>query len=83
MKPDQIKVYEILERKFGNQDAETIIEYFERNSKLKTEEKVIDHMANIRQEMAETKFETLKWSLIFCIGTYFGEYKIICVNGFA
>jgi hypothetical protein len=68
MKLQQAQVYEILENKFGKQDAASIIEYLEGNSKLKTEEKAIGHMASIRQELVETKVEILKWTMIFCIG---------------
>ena len=76
MKPDQIKVYEILENKFGRQEAEIIMEYFEENGKLKTDEKYIDDIGSIRKELAKTKFDILKWSLIFCVGT---TYVIIFI----
>jgi len=74
MKSEQIRVYEILESKFGRQETEILMEYFEGKSKLKIEEKKdcyssIDKISMLRNELVETKVELLKWNMIFSIGT--------------
>ncbi len=62
----ELKAYEVLKTKLGEQEATTLIEYFE----AKAEEKYIqkkDVLAT-KQDLSETKADIIKWMFIFWIG---------------
>ncbi len=62
----ELKAYEILKMKLGEQEATTLIEYFE----TKAEEKFLqkkDILAS-KQDVSEVKADIIKWMFIFWIG---------------
>lgn len=61
----ELKVYEIFKNKMGEQEATTIIEYFEHNAEQKYMEKK-DILAT-KDDLNQTKVDIIKWVFAFFI----------------
>lgn len=77
----ELKAYEILKLKFSEQEASTIIEYFEK----KAEEKIVDKKdifltkddkIDLISQIKDSRNEMIKWMFIFWIG------QIVVIVGF-
>jgi hypothetical protein len=71
----ELKAYEILKLKLGEQEAATLIEYFETKAEQKYQDKK-DFIAT-KQDLAETKSDIIKWMFIFWIGQIAATFGFI------
>lgn len=71
-----LKVYEIFKSKLGEREAEIVIEYFESKTESKYQEKkdilatkqdISELRLEMRQEIANTKVDLIKWMVGFWI----------------
>jgi hypothetical protein len=63
----ELKVYEIFKSKFSEEEAATVIEYFEAKAEQKYEQKK-DTLAT-KSDISEAKTDIIKWMFIFWTGT--------------
>jgi hypothetical protein len=68
----ELKVYEILKSKFGEQEATTVIEYFEAKAEEKYRQKkdvlaTKQDIGETKQEISAAKVDLIKWMVGFWI----------------
>ncbi|HEY0262324.1 MAG TPA: hypothetical protein VGB95_04815 [Chitinophagales bacterium] len=75
----EIQLFEVLAQELGREKAKHLVEYVEAKVERKYEEKqgnLIAHIdtkiAEVRQEIAESKAETLKWMIVLFAPFYVG-----------
>lgn len=81
----ELKAYEILKSKFSEQEASTIIEYFEKKAEEKIGDKkdvflTKDDKIDIISQLKDSRNEVIKWMFIFWMGqllTMAGLIKLI------
>lgn len=71
----KLKVYEIFKSKFSEQEAATVIEYFEAKAEQKYVEKK-DVLAT-KQDLSEAKADIIKWMFIFWIGQLAATFGLV------
>lgn len=74
MKAPELKIYELFKERWGQQAAESVIEYFEAAAERKYEEKkdilaTKEDIGILRKERAESKVEFIRWTFVFMVGT--------------
>lgn len=70
----ELKVYEIFKSKFSEEEATTVIEYFEAKSEQKYEQKkdillTKQDKIDLIEKIETTKTDIIKWMFIFWTGT--------------
>jgi len=78
----ELKVYEIFKSKFSEQEAATVIEYFEAKAEAKYQEKkdylaTKDDVGVLRKEIAEAKADVIKWMFLFWIGQVAATFGLV------
>jgi hypothetical protein len=70
----ELKVYEIFKSKFSEEEAATVIEYFEAKAEQKYEQKkdtllTKEDKIDLIEKIESTKTDIIKWMFIFWTGT--------------
>ena len=71
----EIKLYELLKSKIGEQEAEAFVEILENRVDKKFEESKV-HLAT-KTDLAEVKSDIIKWMFIFWVGQLAATIAIV------
>jgi hypothetical protein len=80
-----LRAYEVFKLKFGEKEAETVMEFIEaRTEKKFTEKKDLlatkEDIAQLRIEIEEQKSDIIKWMFLFWIGQIAATIGIILIK---
>ena len=73
----ELQVYDLFKKRFNDEEARLVIEFFdakadkkyEQNLKVvSTKEDLVREIGSVRKEISEAKFEMIKWMFIFWVG---------------
>lgn len=78
----ELKIYEIFKARFSEQEAASVIEYFEQKAEQKYNEKkdvlaTKEDIGQLRKEIEASKSDIVKWMFIFWIGQMAAIFGLI------